>query len=246
MLQLRMTLLLCAVALTALTLSVGASTTNAQTIGPADDFQVNYFTGANVGGTGTAAAVDARVYITNAGTSGGTICANIYVFNPEQELTECCSCQVTPDGLLALSVNQLTRNPLTGAATRQHDGVIKIVATAVTPASPCSNNQGAGAVTAQGPITAAGGGGSPLASGLRAWATHTQRLTPPTTNAGPNAVTEEEFLSAGLSASELARITDQCGDIVDNGSGQGICNCNQTLTGPGVGGGGAAAPTKHK
>jgi hypothetical protein len=238
----RLTMLLFAAAVAALTLCFGAATTNAQTT-PADAFQVNYFTGANTTGTGTAAAPDATVYITNAGSQGGNdLCANIYVFNPEQELTECCSCEVTPDGLLALSVNQLTHNPLTGSATRQHAGVIKIVATTVTPANGCSNNQSSGAVTAGMTITPAGGGGSPLGAGLRAWATHVQRLSPANTSAGASAITEEEFEPAVLSSSEIATLTDKCGDIVDNGSGQGICACTQTLTGPGTAG--LAAPTK--
>ena len=51
MLRSRITMLLCAVAVAALTLCFGAATTNAQTAQtaptPSDAFQVNYFTGAN-------------------------------------------------------------------------------------------------------------------------------------------------------------------------------------------------------
>lgn len=44
----------------------------------------------------------------------GTTCANLYVFAEDQQLAECCACPVTPDGLVTLSVRDLTSNPLTG------------------------------------------------------------------------------------------------------------------------------------
>ena len=201
MLRSRITMILFAVAAAALTLSFGAPTTKAQAIAP-DVFQVNYYSGANTRGV-----ADGTVRIVNPGTSGGTLCANIYVFSPDQQLDECCSCPITPNGLLTLSVNRdLTSNTLTGRV--RTSGVIKIVSSAcgAAPTGP--------------------GGANPVTAGLRAWATHIQRLS-----TGANAVTEEEFQDAGLSAAELARITDQCSDIGDNGSGSGICTCGAG-TGP--------------
>jgi len=42
----------------------------------------------------------------------GALCANIYVFDDDQELQECCSCPVTADGVRTLStINDLTSNP---------------------------------------------------------------------------------------------------------------------------------------
>jgi len=58
-----------------------------------------------------------------------------------------------------------------------------------------------------------------LAPGMRAWGT-TLHATP---TPGSYAVTETDFLQAGLSAGELARITSFCGFIQANGSGFGIC-----------------------
>jgi hypothetical protein len=56
----------------------------------------------------------------------GTVCANIYVFAADQQLTQCCACPVTPNGLLTLSVrNDLTDNPLTGDFPER--GVIKLL-----------------------------------------------------------------------------------------------------------------------
>ncbi len=88
---------------------------------PGGTMTVDYFANAN-----TAGAPDATVRITNPGTTFETLCADIYVFYPDQEMAECCACAITPDGLLTLSVNSdLTSNPLTG--TVPVNGVVKIV-----------------------------------------------------------------------------------------------------------------------
>jgi hypothetical protein len=70
-------------ALTLMAAFAGCATIlSAQAIDP-DTFKVNYFSHANVQGP------DGTVRITNAGTSGGNLCADIYVFDPNQELSEC-------------------------------------------------------------------------------------------------------------------------------------------------------------
>jgi hypothetical protein len=119
-----------------------AASLSAQVIDP-DTFKVSYF--ANNGTT-----PDGTVRLTNVGTSGGNVCADIYVFDPMQELAECCSCRITPDGLSTLSVvGDLTANTLTGVPLVT--GAIKIVSS-----STCS-------ATTPKP-----------ASGIRGWATHVQ------------------------------------------------------------------------
>ncbi len=51
----------------------------------------------------------------------------IYVFEPDEEMAECCGRTLTPDDLRTLSVNtNLTANPLTGGALTG-SGVIKVV-----------------------------------------------------------------------------------------------------------------------
>ena len=132
-----------------------AAILSAQAIDP-DTFKVNYFS--NVG-TGLSPA---QVRMTNVGTSGGNICADIYVFDPGQELEECCSCQLTPDGLRTLVIGPLSEggniaaNPVRGFNPPFLNGMIKIVSSSGT----CS------------------GTGRPLpvspkpTPGLRAWATH--------------------------------------------------------------------------
>src|ERR1017187_5686904 len=116
----------------------------------ADTLKVDYFANAN-----TAGAPDATVRITNPGTAGGGLCAAVYVFDVNQEMSECCSCYVSPDGLRTLSVNtDLTSNPLTGVIL--NTGAIKIVSTK-SNGTTCPNPTNL----------------SPTA-GVRAWDTHIQ------------------------------------------------------------------------
>src|SRR5947209_8029322 len=64
-------------------------------------FQLKYFTMQY--GTGL-------INATNAGTLGdgtdpsGTICANFYAFDPNEEMMACCACKITPNGLVSLDV----------------------------------------------------------------------------------------------------------------------------------------------
>ncbi len=77
-----------------------------------------------------AAAPDATVRFINDGDTGGNLWAAFYVFDDSQELTECCACQITPDGLLSESVKtQLTAAPLTGKVPTR--GVIKVISSCV-------------------------------------------------------------------------------------------------------------------
>jgi hypothetical protein len=134
-------LVVCMLALALCAVSAMASTAPP----PADTLKVDYFSNAN-----TAGAPDGTFRLTNPGTSGGNIWAAIFVFDPNQELTECCECLLTPDGLRTLSVNSdLTSNPLTGVTLST--GLIKVVST--------SNTNAAKLV----PVPA-----------LRAWTTHIQ------------------------------------------------------------------------
>jgi hypothetical protein len=97
---------------------------------PADTLKVDYFSNANTG-----SAPDGTLRLTDPNTNGGVgVFAAIYVFDPEQELTECCECFLSPDGLRTLSVNSdLTANPLTPVTLTT--GLIKIVSTTGTSGS---------------------------------------------------------------------------------------------------------------
>jgi hypothetical protein len=160
-----------------------------------DVYKINYFS------NNAAPAPDATVRISNPGLTYGNLCAMIYVFDADQQLTECCGCVETHNNLHTLSVRgQLTNNPLTGVVSRT--GVIKVVSAAVnnSPCDPTSNV-------------------SPKAN-LRVWVTHIQN---PVGGAFP--ITETESSDSTLGATELANLQAQCAFVGILGSGQGICSC---------------------
>jgi hypothetical protein len=173
-----------------LALGIGSGIATAQ-----DVFKVNYFS------NNAAPAPDATVRIDNPGLTYGNLCAMIYVFDADQQLSECCGCVETHNGLRTLSVrSNLTSNPLTGVVSR--NGVIKVVSAAVnnSPCDPTSNVK-------------------PTAN-LRVWVTHIQN---PVGAAFP--ITETESSDSTLGATELANLQAQCAFVNILGSGHGICSC---------------------
>jgi len=181
--------LLVAVAIVGIAI-IGAGAASAQ-----DVYKLNYFS------NNAAPAPDATVRISNPGLTYGNLCAMIYVFDLDQQLTECCGCVETHNGLRTLSVrSNLTSNPLTGVVSKA--GVIKVVSAAVnnSPCDPTSN------VTPK--------------ANLRVWVTHIQNAVG---TAYP--ITETESSDSTLGATELANLQAQCAFIGILGSGQGICSC---------------------
>jgi hypothetical protein len=181
-----------AIALVTLSLlTVGLGVASAQ-----DVFKINYFSNAN-----TAGAPDGTVRIDNPGLTYGNVCAMIYVFAADQQLSECCGCVESHNGLRTLSVNKdLNSNPLTGVLLQT--GVVKVVSAAVnnSPCDPTAN------------VT-------PTAN-LRTWVTHIQNKVG---SAYP--ITETESSDSTLGATELANIQAECSFIGILGSGHGICSC---------------------
>jgi hypothetical protein len=176
-----------------LALALCATMAVAQTSPGPDTLKVNYFSNAN-----TAGAPDGTVRITNPGTTAGNICAAIYVFDSAEEMSECCSCLITPDGLLTLSVNSsLTANPLTGVILTT--GTVEIVSSA-----PKAN-------TCPLPYSI-----SPEPA-VRAWGTHIQNAN--------FAITETDSQDATLSSNEVSKLENGCSSINADGSGHGVCSC---------------------
>lgn len=158
---------------------------------------VTYFDGANVAGL----AADANVRISNTGMTGGSLCAMVYVFDANQEMSECCGCVVTPDGLRTLSINSdLTSNPLTGVVLQ--NGSVEMV-----PADYASNPTcNPASITPKGIVAT--------------WATHIQSFP------GPTFIeTEDSFQRSPLSDNALSTLTSDCSFVGTLGSGHGICTC---------------------
>ena len=182
-------------------------------------YQIRYVANLNLG--------DSVINITNTGASGaalpagtsaatvGAICVNVYAFSPDEQMISCCSCPVTPNGLVSLSARRdLVNNTLTPAVPTSI--VVKLVASTPVGGS-CS-----GSAASWGTLT----------SGMLAWGT--------TVHAGAAAgsaavITETPFLPATLSAlgqdgppplgiGEAARLQNLCTFIQANGSGFGICS----------------------
>ncbi len=170
---------------------------------PADTFTVGFYVNANTAGVG-----DGTVFITNPGTSGGDLCADIYVFDANGEMATCCGCPVPLDGLLTLSINDnLTQNALTGIAPTQ--GVIKIISSSESislQVPKCDPRYAKATPTLRG-----------------------DREIPEKHPSGPSPGSEGhkgyEMHDAPLSSKEENSLKNQCAVIAKDGSGHGVCSC---------------------
>lgn len=118
----------------------------------------------------------------------GTLCANIYVFDSSQHMLDCCSCAVSANGILTLSVT----NNLLGSPTSVNagtSGVIKVV----------SSLELAG-----GPVCAASSG-YVVSPEFVGWLSHYPG-TPITAT-----LTEEELERGRLNPAELSSLQSRCG-----------------------------------
>lgn len=90
-------------------------------------FQVRYVANLNLG--------DSVINITSGGARGaglaagttaattGAMCVNVYAFSPDEQMISCCSCPVTPNGLVSLSARRdLVNNTLTPAVPTANRG----------------------------------------------------------------------------------------------------------------------------
>jgi hypothetical protein len=187
----------------ALMLGVVSGSALAQTApaGDGSNYFVTYYANAQAN-----SAPDAVVRVINDGNTGNALWASYYVFDDSQELQECCSCYVSPDGVNSEDVNKdLLGNVLTGKAVST--GVIKVISSSTNPGDPTNNT---------------------LAAGLRGFATHIQRATP-ASNGGSGAyfVTEAPLADSNLASGEKSMLEQLCKFAVILGSGRGTCTCTQ-------------------
>jgi hypothetical protein len=188
-------------------------------------YQVHYFANLAIG--------DSVINITNTGANGagnsagpsatiiGSICANFYAFDLDEEILSCCSCPVTPDGLASLSLQKdLISNPLF-VKNNSAGVVVKVLATTpIGSPSSCNNS------------SFLAGNPAPT-NGLVLWGTS---LHANPTAAGTYQVTETRFTPAALSgyngtviaaSGEYSRLQYSCGIVFNQGGGGGICNSCQ-------------------
>jgi hypothetical protein len=154
---------------------------------------VTYFSQAN-----NPAAMDGTIYVTNVGMTDSSLCAMVYVFDTQQEMTECCACSASPDDRRTLSINKnLTNQPATGVAPTA--GVIEIIS--------------ADAVSQECNASSSTPGGE-----LRAWSTHIQVAETTTF-----ALTEAPFEVVPLTPIHASVLQSQCGFLM--AETHGICTC---------------------
>ena len=153
--------------------SVPAAAQAVTSTGDNSVYFVSYFS------NNVAAAPDATVRFINDGDTAGNLWAAFYVFDDSQELTECCACEITPDGLLSEDVKtQLTANPLTGKVPTR--GVIKAISSSsLDPTNVIPT------------------------AGLRGFATHIQLV-----KAATYAVTETTFADSNLGAKRASAVAE--------------------------------------
>jgi len=172
------------------------------------------------------------------GAAAQPVCAMIYVFDDDEEMTACCGCVVTSAGLATFSVEaNLTANIVNGgegAADSKANGAIAIVAASLNPAiltfgSPsngkfCSVTQ-SGACNFGCDPTNHPGYSTTTANNLLGSITHNQAVA---VNGGGSVSGLTEvglFDDAGGDPTNLTYLQNQCGALVGNGTGAGQCNC---------------------
>jgi hypothetical protein len=147
--------------------------------------------------------VDSTIRVTNPGTTGHDLCAMVYIFDHDQQMSECCGCLVSQDGLMILSLKKdLLSNPLTGVASTS--GTVMVVSAQQQATSACN----AAAMTPAGTVVA--------------WATHLPQ-------SGTLSTAETPFSTSPLSVTLSSSIQAQCSFIQQLGSGQGLCGCGSGL-----------------
>jgi len=166
---------------------------------------LGYYANANTPGApdGTLRlANDANVSDTS---PAGDLCASIYVFDNRERIAECCTCKVTPNGYLSLSVNQaLTSDPLGGGPQKLTRGLIKVLSSA-RQSEYCDPTH---------PV---------LKRGIRAWITHPEALA----TKGQYSLSVEQLTDSTLGSPELADLPEDCGVILELDVG-GICDCTDS------------------
>ena len=161
-------------------------------------YDVGYFTNAN-----NSATPAAHLRLTNDGASAENLCASIYVFDTAEEMQECCSCEVTPNGYLDLTVNGNLIANILDHGTKPTRGIIKEVSSRVPPSGTCSPTYAFPAI------------------GIKGWLTHIQKATATTFS-----ITETPLTDSTLSATEYGvNLIETCSFVESLGTGTGVCSC---------------------
>jgi hypothetical protein len=157
---------------------------------------------------GTFAENEDEIRVVN--QSGSQLCALYYVFDANQELSECCGCEISNAGETDTSLLDLISDPANGIFA--FDGSILLVSSVGPDPNDTDLKDSSFGPTACDPAA------PHPAPQLEAWSTHTL---------SSGEVTEGEFTPITLSTSNLSNAASLCGFIELNQSGPGICGCSE-------------------
>jgi hypothetical protein len=175
-------------------------------------------------------AGDNILRLNNPTRANGTLCAMIYVFDDDEEMGECCGCPLSPDKLLSLSVRQNLTSKWVISQDDTNAGVIDIISAIPdqkTTNPPCSSAAGCN------------GGCDPTnlptivpTPHLKGYLLHNQQLAVSAAGlfgfrVGQSInLTEVPLADSGdPSPAELGFLQGECGKIIANGVGNGVCSC---------------------
>jgi hypothetical protein len=190
------TIALCAFAVLVLAL---ASSPIVRAQGSPSPYSLGYYSLAHQTGS---TVPDGTLRLVNDGSVSGAspagdLCGAIYVFDNTETMFACCSCKITPNGYLSLSVNSLTNNVTSNKLPTR--GVIKVLSSTPNAGSCDPTN-----VTTQ--------------PGIHGWIAHLQK------GSSSFQITETELKEAALDAAEFTDLQEDCHVVLAGGS-QGFCSC---------------------
>jgi hypothetical protein len=172
-----------------------------------------------------------------AGAKTQTVCAMIYVFDDDQEMGECCGCPLTSAQLATFSVlENLTSNwglthPPVSLVSNPDNGLGAIAIVASAPNAPACKGQSVACNGGCDPTNIPGYSVT-IANNLLGSITHDQEVIQPSGNISEpvlsriSGITETPLSDdGGGDPINLIYLQEQCGAIVGNGTGGGICNC---------------------
>jgi hypothetical protein len=155
---------------------------------------------------------DSTIHVTN--NTENNLCAQFYVFDSFEQLQECCSCPISTNGFLVLSViTDLTSNPSHGRGPTR--GVIELQSTLPNNGSGCAVNQGPGV-----PYEAQ------IFPMLDAWITHVQAVKAASGTAAYIIPSEQAFAESDDSEVQEDNLESQCAAAFS--SGFGLCTCGSS------------------
>jgi hypothetical protein len=188
-----------------------------------DAFKINYYVNATIQGSNGfndyVRVTDTDPQVVPGETEPADLCVNVYVFDTNQEMEECCACPITAAGRLDFLVgSNLTSNPLVGPTRPLNNGIIHLVSTT-------SDLTLVTGVPGHCDPTDSGGTGSPYSfspsPSIRAWITHAQ------SKYNNQTVTEEVFADTGTQNNDYVNLSDTCTNVQRIGAQtkRGVCTC---------------------